>query len=92
MDKIAQLTDELASDLQELPEIKEFLRLKKLMETNKELADMRSNIARLTQDNKEEEKANLLAIYNSHPLVNNYNIAKEEAARILRTIQNILSE
>jgi len=92
MDKIAQLTDELASDLQELPEIKEFLRLKKLMETNKELADMRSNIARLAQDNKEEEKANLLAIYNSHPLVNNYNIAKEEAARILRTIQNILSE
>lgn len=92
MDEIMKLTDELHQSLMELSEIKEFLKLKDLYENNQELAEMRLNIARLTKDGKEAEKKNLLDIYNSHPLVVNYNAAKEEAYLILETIKNIIDE
>jgi cell fate (sporulation/competence/biofilm development) regulator YmcA (YheA/YmcA/DUF963 family) len=92
MDKIKELTDKIATDLNSLPEVKEFLRLKKLMGSDKELANMRSEIARLTSENKEEEKSNLIVIYNSHPIVNNYNVVREEVLSILQTIKDILSE
>lgn len=92
MDEILKLTDNLRQSLMDLSEIKEFLRLKDLYENNQELAEMRLNIARLTQDGKEAEKKNLLAIYNSHPLVVNYNAAKEEVYLILEAIKNIIDE
>jgi len=92
MDKIKELTDKIAADLNSLPEVKEFLRLKELMGSDKELANMRSEIARLTSEKKEEEKSNLIAIYNSHPIVNNYNVVREEVLNILQTIKDILSE
>lgn len=92
MDKTNELIDKLANGVRELPEVQEFLHLKELMKTNEELSNMRSEIARLTSENKDEEKSNLLDIYNSHPLVNNYNIIREEVINILRTIKDILSE
>ena len=49
---------------------------------------MRLNIAKLKSEGKEEERKNLLNIYNSNPLVNNYLVAKEEAMSILRAIKN----
>lgn len=92
MDKIKELTDKVSTDLHSLPEVQEFLRLKELMASDKELANMRSDIARLTSEKKEEEKNNLIAIYNSHPIVNNYNVVREEVTNILQTIKDILSE
>jgi cell fate (sporulation/competence/biofilm development) regulator YmcA (YheA/YmcA/DUF963 family) len=92
MDKIKELTDKVSTDLHSLPEVQEFLRLKELMASDKELANMRSDIARLTSEKKEEEKNNLIAIYNSHPIVNNYNVVREEVMNILQTIKDILSE
>lgn len=92
MDEIIKLTDELRQSLMNLSEIKEFIKLKELYENNQELAEMRLNIARLTKDGKDVEKKNLLDIYNSHPLVVNYNATKEEAYLILETIKNIIDE
>jgi cell fate (sporulation/competence/biofilm development) regulator YmcA (YheA/YmcA/DUF963 family) len=92
MDKIEELTNRIATDLNSLPEVEEFLRLKELMGTDKELVNMRSEIARLAFEKKEEEKNNLIAIYNSHPIVNNYNVVREEIMNILQTIKDILSE
>lgn len=92
MDKIAELTDKVAKDLISLPEVKEFLRLKEIMGSDKDLINMRSEIARLTYEKKEEEKSNILAIYNAHPIVNNYNVVREEVITILRTLKDILSE
>ena len=92
MDKIKELTDKVSTDLHSLPEVQEFLRLKELMASDKELANMRSDIARLTSEKKEEEKNNLIAIYNSHPIVNNYNVVREEVMNILQTIKDILSK
>lgn len=83
---------ELRNYLNTLPEFKNYLTLKSLLEQDNELANLRKEIARLTSEGKIEEKENLLKIYNSNPLVNNYLIAREEVASILREIQNILSD
>lgn len=91
MDKIIEETKSLRNDIDSLPEIQEYYRLRNLMENDKELSRLRIEIARLAKEGKVEERKNLLEIYNSHPLVNNYNIAMEEAKSILRTIKDIIN-
>ncbi len=91
MDKIIGSAKALREDIDSLPEVQEYYRLKALMESDEELKRLRGEIARLTNKNKIEEKQNLLKIYNSHPLVNNYNLAKEEVKAILLTIKNIIN-
>lgn len=91
MDKIIEETKSLRNDIDSLPEIQEYYRLRNLMENDKELSRLRIEIARLAKEGKLEERKNLLEIYNSHPLVNNYNIAMEEAKSILRTIKDIIN-
>ena len=91
MDKILEEAKSLRKDIDSLPEIQEYYRLKTLMENDEDLRRLRTEIARLTKEGKSEEKKNLLAIYNSHPLVNNYNIAMEEAKSILRAIKDIIN-
>ena len=90
MDKIIEEAKSLREDIDSLPEIKEYYRLKELYENDQTLKEMRRDIARLKSEGKEEERNNLLQIYNSHPLVNNYEMAKEEAERILLVIKNII--
>lgn len=91
MDKIIEEAKSLRNDIDSLPEIKEYYRLRDLMKNDKELSRLRIEIARLTNEGKLEERKNLLEIYNSHPLVNNYSIAMEEAKSILRTIKDIIN-
>ena len=91
MDKIIEEAKSLRNDIDSLPEIQEYYRLRDLMENDKELSRLRIEIARLAKEGKVEERKNLLEIYNSHPLVNNYNIAMEEAKSILRTIKDIIN-
>ena len=91
MDKIIEEAKSLREDIDSLPEIQEYYRLRDLMENDKELSRLRIEIARLAKEGKLEERKNLLEIYNSHPLVNNYNIAMEEAKSILRTIKDIIN-
>ena len=90
MNEIIQLAKELRKEIDDLPEMKEYLKLKQLLEDNRELKNMRSDIARLTNEGKLKERDNLLSIYNSHPLVNNFYLAKEEIKTILQTIKNII--
>ena len=90
MNEIILEAKKLRDNIDELPEIKEYYRLKQLYENDEELKKMRREIARLKSLNKEEERNNLLAIYNKHPLVNNYEVAKQEAMSVLLTIQNII--
>ena len=90
MDEIIALTKELRENIDNLPEMKEYRKLKELLENNVELKNMRSDIARLTNEGKLTERDNLLQVYNSHPLVNNFYLAKEEIKTILQTIKNII--
>ena len=90
MDEVIEASKKLKESLLELPEIKEYLKLKDLYEKDESLKQMRRDIARLKNEGKEEERNNLLNIYNNHPLVNNYNLAKEEVKEILQTIRDII--
>lgn len=90
MDKIIEQAKSLRKDIDNLPEVIEYQRLKKLYESDEELARMRKDITRLKASGKEEERKNLLKIYESHPLVNNYEVAKKEVMDILLVIKNII--
>ena len=90
MDKIIDEAKSLRRDIDNLPEVIEYQRLKKLYESDEELARTRKDIARLKASGKEEERKNLLKIYESHPLVNNYEVAKQEVMDILLVIKNII--
>ena len=91
MDEVIKLAQSLRKDIDNLPEIKEYYALKKLMEEDADLREMRKEIARLKSEGKEEERSNLLKIYNSHPIVNNYELAKQEVESILRSIKDIIN-
>ncbi len=90
MDDLLLTAKEIREDIDNLPEVKEYYRLKELFEKDICLKQMRENIARLKAEGKEEERNNLLNAYNSHPLVNNYYLAKEEVEQILLVIKNII--
>ena len=90
MDKIIALAKEIRDDIDNLPQVKEYYRLKEIYENDKELKAMRNKIARLKVEGKEKERNELLKAYNSHPLVNNYNIARDEVKEILLNLQNII--
>ena len=92
MDKVLEKAIEISNEIKNMPEMQEYLRLKSLIEHDKSLKELRDNIAILTAENKLEERDNLLKIYNSNPLVNNYEIARENALQILRMIKNVLDE
>lgn len=90
MDEVIELAKSLREEIDNLPEIKEYYNLKNLMENDESLKSMRRDIARLQLEGKTEERKNLLEIYNKHPLVNNYNIVKEEAMALLRSIKEAI--
>lgn len=90
MDEVIVKAKELKEEIDNLPEMKEYLKLKELMEKDEELKRLRKEIARLEKEGKKEEKNNLLNIYNNHPLVNNYYLAKEEVKQILSSISQII--
>ena len=91
-DAVIEKTKEVRSSFEELPEVKEYLKLKELLENDQTLKQMRLDIARLKAEGKIEERDNLLKVYNSHPLVNNFYLAKEEVKSILKTIQSMLED
>ena len=62
MDKLIQEAKELRKGIDNLPEVKEYYRLKSLYENDVKLKNMRIEIARLKQQGKEEERKNLLSI------------------------------
>ena len=92
MNKTDEALLHLSEELYKLPEIKEFLQLKSAIEKDEELKVMRQEIARLTNEEKKKEHDNLLAIYNSHPLVVNYLSIRDEVVALLTQIKDILSD
>lgn len=90
-DLIKQDCDELYKELINEPEVQEFLRYKKLLKENEEIKKLKTDIAKLASEQKFEERDNLIAIYNSNPLVINYNNALENVKEILSTIKDIIN-
>lgn len=92
MNNVEEALNQLSNELNKCPEIVEFLRLKECFEKDEDLKIMRQEIARLTNEGKIKERDNLIEIYNSHPLVSNYQLAREEVISLLTQIKNILSD
>ena len=91
-DNLELSLENLKKELDNSPIIQEYLSLKKIIENDEELKKTREDIARLTNDNKLEERDVLLAIYNAHPIVINYEQAREEVINLLTQIKDILSD
>lgn len=90
--ELEQSLNQLKEELDNSKIIQEYLSLKNILENDEELKKLREEIARLTNENKVEEKEALLAIYNSHPIVVNYEQAREEVVALLNQIKKILSD
>ena len=83
---------ELHEELLKEPTVQEYLRLKELYFNSPELNQMRSDIARLKSEQKEEEWKNLLDVYERNPLVINYKNSLEEVRELLLEIKEIISD
>lgn len=92
MSELDEILQKLKEELDNSPVIQEYLRYKYALENKEELKRMRRDIARLTSENKLEKRDALLAIYNSHPIVTNYNLIEEEVKSLLNQIKDILSD
>ena len=90
MDKVLEKAKELKALIDETPEMKEYLRNKELLENDKDVYELKQNIANLKAQGKMLEAKNLEELYNRHPLVNNFEVSKEALYELLKTIQNII--
>ena len=90
MDKILEKAKELREVIEETPEYREYMKNKELLENDKELLELKHNIANLKAKKKYTEALNLEALYNNHPLVNNYEVSKEALYSLLKTIETII--
>ena len=89
MDKVIELTYELKEELNSLPLIQEYKRIKHLVDTSSELKEMKEEIAR-TNDKSEKDK--LLKGYKSHPLMVNYDALEKEVSEYLLEICEIINK
>ena len=90
MDKVLEKAKELRSAIEETPEYKEYIQNKNALEKSEDVIALKHDIANLKAKRKLEEAKNLEALYNAHPLVNNFEASKEALYGLLKTIQNII--
>ena len=90
MGDVIKQTKRVKKRLISMETYREYRRLKELYENDEELRKMRREIARLTAEGKNQEAENLRKRYNAHPLVNNYNEAKQEFRRLIIVVANII--
>lgn len=90
MDKVLEKAKELKALIDETPEMKEYLKNKELLENNKDVYELKQNIANLKAQGKVAEAKNLEDMYNSHPLVNNFEASKDALYQLLKTVESII--
>ena len=90
MDKVLEKAKELRLAIEETLEFKEYMLNKTALENNEDVIELKHNIANLKAQGKKEEAKNLEAIYNAHPLVNNYQVSKDALFALLKTLENII--
>ena len=90
MDKVLEKAKELRLAIEETSEYQEYIKNKELLEKSEGVIELKHNIANLRAKGKLEEAKNLEALYNAHPLVNNYEASKEALYQLLKTVENII--
>ena len=90
MDKVLEKAKELRLAIEETSEYKEYIQNKTALENSKDVIALKQDIANLKVKGKLEEAKNLEKLYDSHPLVNNYEASKEALYQLLKTIESII--
>lgn len=90
MNDPVEIALEIRDKIFELPEAKEYLRLKEIIDNDEEIQTLQKEIISLQNADKKEEANNLLSKLNSMPIVINFQFVKEQLADSLKLIANIL--
>ena len=90
MDKVLEKAKELRLAIEETSEYQEYIKNKELFEKSEDVIELKHNIANLRAKGKLEEAKNLEKLYNSHPLVNNYEASKEALYQLLKVVESII--
>lgn len=81
---------EIRDKISELPEAKEYLRLKCIIDNDGEIQRLQKEIVVLQNSDKKAEAKELLDKLNSMPIIINFQIVKEQLAETLRLVSNVL--
>lgn len=90
MSDIEKLAYELKTSIEHTGEYKEFMRLKKLYDSNEEIKSYKILLAKYEKDSPQYNE--VLKEYNSYPLVVNYIKASEDLKALLLEIKAILEK
>ena len=90
MDKVLEKAKELRLAIEETSEYQEYIKNKEMLEKSEDVIELKHNIANLRVRGKLEEAKNLEKLYDSHPLVNNYEASKEALYQLLKVVESII--
>lgn len=90
MDKVLDKAKELRLAIEETSEYQEYIKNKELLENSEDVIELKHNIANLRVRGKLEEAKSLEKLYDSHPLVNNYEASKEALYQLLKVVESII--
>lgn len=85
-----ELAIEISNKIYELPEAKEYLRLKGIIDKNEEIQDLQKEIISLQNLGKQEEAKVLMGRLDSMPIIMNFKYVQEQLAETLRIVSDIL--
>ena len=90
MYKGIELATEISEKIAELPEAKEYLRLKKIIDEDEEIKALQKEIISLQNKGEKAKADELLKKLNSMPIVINFQEIRGQLADTLKVISNIL--
>lgn len=90
MTNAIEIAEKIRDKISELPEAKEYARLKEIIDKDVEIQEMQKEILALQKCGKTEEAEELMDRLNAMPIVMNFQSIKELLADALKVISNIL--
>ena len=90
MDNGIELAKEISEQIAELPEAKEYLRLKKIIDEDEEIKNLQKEIVSLQHEGEKAKADELLKKLNAMPIVINFEEIRGQLADTLKVISNIL--
>ena len=92
MDKVIEKAKELRQELDKLPLFQEYVEVKKTIDEDDELNELKKQIVRAKSEGRLEDHKKLIHKYENHPLTINLNQLEEEVKNYLKEISEILNE
>lgn len=86
-----ELALEIRDKIAELPEAKEYLRLKNIIDSDEQIQNIQKHIVELQNNDKKQEAEKLLNELHSIPVVANFLDVKERLSALLNNIAQILN-